>query len=107
MEEVRFSDLDWIKGRDPLWVGGEIDALRRYRPMTPSFPLNKVDDELRDFRSPDDAIAVRVFDSFFSDGYGNLDDKLCDPFKVKVSPFHWTQELGDIPRPDLIRPRSQ
>ncbi len=47
MGEVRFSDLDRLKERDLLCVGEEMDALRRHRPLTPSFPLNKVDDELR------------------------------------------------------------
>jgi len=44
--------------------------------MTPSFPLNKVKDEFRDLRSPDDDKAARVFDSFFSHGEGDLDDEL-------------------------------
>ncbi len=48
--------------------------------MAVSFPLHKVHDELRDLRSPDDDKAVRVFDSFFSHGEGDLDDKLCDTF---------------------------
>ena len=40
--------------------------------MTTSFPLDKVKDKLRDPRCPDDDNAVRVFDSFFSHGEGDL-----------------------------------
>jgi len=49
--------------------------------MTTSFPLNEVHDEFRDIRSPDDNKAVRVFDSFFSHGESDLDDKVCDPLE--------------------------
>ena len=68
MKEVEFSGLERLKEKDLLGFGEEIDAIRRYRPMTTSFPLNEVKDELRDFRSPDDDKAVRVFGSFFSHG---------------------------------------
>ena len=44
--------------------------------MTPSLPLNEVKDELRDLRAPDDDKAVRVFNSFFSHGEGDLNNKL-------------------------------
>ncbi len=81
MEGVDFSDLDRLKGKDLLRVSKEIDAIRRYRPMPTSFPLNKVDDELRDLGSPDNDKAVRVFNSFFSHGEGDLDNELSDPFK--------------------------
>ena len=81
MEEVGFSGLERLKGKDLLRFDEEIDAIRRSRPMTPSFPLNEVKDELRDLRSPDDDKAVRVFDSFFSHGESDLDDKVCDPFE--------------------------
>ena len=40
--------------------------------MPPTFLLNKVKDEIKDFRSLDDDKAVRVFDSFFSHGEGDL-----------------------------------
>jgi len=49
--------------------------------MPPSFPLNKVKDEFRDLRSPDDGKAARVFDSFFSHGENDFDDKPSDSFK--------------------------
>jgi len=81
MNEVELSGLGRLKERDPLRVAEEIDRIRRHRPMTPSFPLNKVKDELRDFRSPDDDKAVRVFGSFFSHGESDLDDEACDPFE--------------------------
>jgi len=38
--EVGFSGLAQLKGRDLFWVVEEIDTIRRYRPMTTSFPLN-------------------------------------------------------------------
>jgi len=81
MNEVELSGLGRLKERDPLRVDEEIDTIRRHRPMTSSFPLNKVKDELRDFRSPDDDKAVRVFGSFFSHGERDLDDEACDPFE--------------------------
>ncbi len=81
MKGVEFSDLDRLKGKDLLRVSEEIYAIRRHRPMTTSFPLNKVDDELRDLGSPDNDKAIWVFDSFFSHGEGDLDDKLGDPFE--------------------------
>ena len=81
MKEVEFSGLDWLKERDLLWFGEKINAIRRYRPMTPSLPLNEVKDELRDIRSPDDDKAIRVFGSFFSHGESDLDDEVCDPFE--------------------------
>jgi hypothetical protein len=33
MKGVEFSDLDWLKERDLLRFGEEIDAIRRYRPL--------------------------------------------------------------------------
>ncbi len=81
MEGVEFSDLDRLKGKDLLRVSEEIDAIRRYRPMTTSFPLNKVEDKFWYLRSPDDDKAVRVFNSFFSHGESDLDNELSDPFK--------------------------
>ena len=81
MRGVEFSRLGRLKGKDLLRVSEEIYAIRRYRPMTTSFPLNKVDDELRDPGFPDNDKAIWVFDSFFSHGGGDLDDKLGDPFE--------------------------
>jgi len=82
VEEVEFAGLERLRERDLLWFGKEeIGAIRRYRPMTPSLPLSEVKDKLWDLRSPDDDKAVRVFDSFFSHGEGDLDDKLCDTFE--------------------------
>ena len=81
MREVEFSDLERLKERDPLGVVEEIDTIRRYRPMTSSFPLNKVKDELRDIRSPDDDKPIWVFDSFLSHGEGDLDDEVGHSFK--------------------------
>jgi hypothetical protein len=81
MKGVEFSDLDWLKEKDLLRLSEEIDAIRQYRPMTTSFPLNKVDDELGDFGSPDDDKAVRVFGSFFSYGGSDLDNELSDTFE--------------------------
>jgi len=77
---VELSGLSRLKERDSLRVVEEIDTIRRHRPMTSSFPLNKVKDEFRDFRSSDDDKAVRVFGSFFSHGERDLDDEACDPF---------------------------
>ena len=81
MEEVEFSGLERLKGKDLLRVSEEIDAIRRSIPMTPSFPLNEVKDELRDLWSPDDDKAARVFNSFFSHGESDPDNKLKDPFE--------------------------
>ena len=47
--------------------------------MTISFPLNEVKDELRDYRSPDNDKAVGVFNSFFSHGESDFDNKLSGP----------------------------
>jgi hypothetical protein len=80
MKGVEFTGLERLKGKDLLWFSEEIDAIRRYRPMTPSLPLNEVKDELRDLRSRDDDKAIRVFDSFFSYGEGDLDNKLTIPW---------------------------
>ena len=79
MKGVELADLGRLKERDPLWFGEEIYAIRRHRSMTISFPLNEVKDELRDFRSPDDDKAVRVFNSFFSHGESDFDNELSDP----------------------------
>ncbi len=40
--------------------------------MTISFPLDKVNDELRDFRSKDEDKATRGFGSFFSHGENKI-----------------------------------
>ena len=64
MKGVGFSGLDWLKGKDLLRVGKETCAIRQYSPMTTSFPLNEIDDELRDFRSTNNNEAVWVFDCF-------------------------------------------
>ena len=76
VKEVEFAGLERLKEKDPLRFGEEINAIRRYRPMTPSLPLNEIKDELRDLRSLDGDKAARVFDSFFSHGEGDLDDEL-------------------------------
>ena len=81
MKEVEFTGLDRLKERGPLRFSEEINAIRRCRSMTTSFPLNEVHDKFRDIRSPDDNKAVRVFDSFFSHGESDLDDKVCDPLE--------------------------
>jgi hypothetical protein len=47
--------------------------------MTTSFPLDKVKDKIWDFRSPDNNKAVKVFNSFFSHGESDSDNKLSDP----------------------------
>ena len=49
--------------------------------MTASFSLNKVDDELVDFGSPDHYKPARVYDSFFSNREGHFDNELCNAFK--------------------------
>jgi hypothetical protein len=61
VKEVEFAGLERLKEKDLLWFSEEIDAIRQYRPMTTSFPPNKVDDEPSDFRSPDDDKAARGF----------------------------------------------
>jgi len=80
VKEVEFAGLERLKEKDPLRFGEEINAIRRYRPMTPSLPLNEIKDELRDLRSRDDDKAGWVLDSFFSDRQGDLDDKLGNPW---------------------------
>ena len=47
MKAVKLADLWRLKGRDPLWFVEEIYTIRRHKSMTPSFPPNKVNDELR------------------------------------------------------------
>jgi len=81
MKVVELTDLGRLKERDLLWFGEETYAIRRHKSMTISFPLNEVKDELRDFRSPDDDKAVGVFNSFFSHGESDSDNKLSDPSK--------------------------
>ena len=49
--------------------------------MTPSFPPNKVNDELRDLRSPNGNEAIWIFDSFFSHRESDFDDELRDSFE--------------------------
>ncbi len=49
--------------------------------IIPSFSLDKIHDELRDFGSSNDNKAMGVFDSFFSDSEGDFDNELGDPFK--------------------------
>lgn len=101
MKGVEFTGLDRLKGRDLLWVGEEIYAIRRYRPMTTSFPLNKVDDELRDFRSPDDNEAIWIFDSFFSHSESDLDDELRDFFEKDCHQGELSEDSGSLPSSDL------
>ena len=79
MKVVELTDLGRLKERDLLWFGEETYAIRRHKSMTISFPLNEVKDEIRDFRSPDDDKAVGVFNSFFSHGESDSDNKLSDP----------------------------
>jgi hypothetical protein len=81
MKGIEFSGLDWLKEKDLLRVGEEICAIRQYSPMTTSFPLNKVDNESWDFWSPDDDEAIRIFDSFLSQGESDLDNELGYAFK--------------------------
>ena len=92
MEEVELSGLERLKGKDLLRVSEEIDAIRRSIPMTPSFPLNEVKDELRDFRPRDDNKTVRVFDSFLSHGESDPDNKLKDPFEENCHQGQLTED---------------
>jgi len=62
--------------------------------MTCSFPLNKVKDELWDFRSPDNDKAVRVFNSFFSHGESGLDNELSNPFEEDCHQGQLTEDRG-------------
>jgi len=41
----------------------------------------RLQNEFRDLRSPDNDKAARVFNSFFSHGESDLDDEVCDPFE--------------------------
>ena len=100
MKEVEFAGLERLKERDLLWFNEEIDAIRRYRPMTPSLPLNEVKDELRDLRSPDDDKAIRVFDSFFSYSEGDLDNELGNAFKEDNHHGELGQDGGSFQSPD-------
>ena len=68
--------------------------------MTPSLPLNEVKDELRDLRAPDDDKAVRVFNSFFSHGEGDLNNKLSDPFEEDRHEGQVTEDGGSFQSPD-------
>ena len=47
MKDLGFSGLDCLKEKDLLRVGEEIYAIRQYSLLSTSFPLNKVNDELR------------------------------------------------------------
>jgi len=78
---VELAGLSWLKEKDPLRVGEEICAIRQYSPLTPSFPPNKVNDELRDLRSPNGNEAIWIFDSFFSHRESDFDDELRDSFE--------------------------
>ena len=100
MKVVELTDLGRLKERDLLWFGEETYAIRRHKSMTISFPLNEVKDELRDFRSPDDDKAVGVFNSFFSHGKGDLDDKLCNPLKEDSYQGELAQDGGSFQSPD-------
>jgi len=91
---------DGLKKEISSGFGEEIDTIRRYRPMTPSLPLNEVKDEFRDLRSPDDDKATRVFDSFFSHGKGDLDDKLCNPLEEDSYQSELSQDGGSFQSPD-------
>jgi hypothetical protein len=101
MRGVEFSGLGRLKGKDLLRVSEEMYAIRRHRPMTTSFPLNKVDDELRDLGSPDNDKAIWVFDSFFSHGEGDLNDKLGDPFEEDRHQGQLTEDRAPFESSDL------
>ena len=49
--------------------------------ISASFSLDKIHDELWDFRSPNEDEARGVFDSFFPDSEGDFDNELGDAFK--------------------------
>jgi hypothetical protein len=59
------------------------------------FPLNKVHDELGNFKASNGNKAVRIFDSFFS-YRGDFDDKLCDPFEEDRDQGGLTQNGGSF-----------
>lgn len=50
-----------------------ICAVRQFRLMSISLPLDKIDDELWGFKSTNDNKGVSVFISFFSHGESDLD----------------------------------
>ena len=79
----------------------EIDTVRRYRPMTPSLPLNEVKDEFRDLRSLDGDKAARVFGSFFSHGESNFDDKPSDSFKEDRDQGKLSKDTGSFQSSDF------
>ena len=101
MEEVGFSGLERLKEKDLLRFSEEIDAIRRYRPMTPSFPLNEVKYELRDLWSVDDDEAVRVFNSFSSHGESDFNNKLGDPFEEDGHEGQLTEDGGPFETSDF------
>ena len=85
---------DVLKKEISSGFGEEINTVRRNRPMTPSLPLNEVKDEFRDLRSLDNDKAARVFNSFFSYGEGDLNNKLSDPFEEDRHEGQLTKDGG-------------
>jgi len=100
MKGVKLADLWRLKGTDPLWVVEGIYTIRRHKSMTISFPLNEIKDELRDFRSPDDDKAVGVFNSFFSHGESDFDNKLSGPFEEDGHEGQLTEDLSPFETSD-------
>jgi hypothetical protein len=58
-----------------------VRSIRRERLISASFSLDKIHDELWDFRSPNEDEARGVFDSFFSDSEGDFYNEIGDAFK--------------------------
>ena len=96
MKEVEFTGLDRLKERGPLRFSEEINAIRRYSPLTTSFPPNKVNDEVRDLRSPNSNEATWIFDSFFSHSESYLDNELNDPFEEDSHQGQLTEDRGSF-----------
>ena len=91
---------DGLKKEISSGFGEEIDTVRRYRPMSPSLPLNEVKNEFRDLRSLDDDKAARVFNSFFSQGESDFDDEVCDSFEEDSDEGELAENGGSFQSPD-------
>jgi hypothetical protein len=100
MKDLGFSGLDCLKEKDLLRVGEEIYAIRQYSPLSTSFPLNKVNDELRDLWSPDDNEAIWIFDSFFSYSESDLDDERGDLFEKDGHQGELSEDSGSLSSSD-------
>ncbi len=73
-----------------------VRSIRRERLISASFSLDKIHDELWDFRSPNEDEARGVFDSFFSDSEGDFDNELDDPSEKDGHEGELSEDSGSV-----------